>query len=316
MPGFRTHYLFGRTTREELAGSYPALRKYPHSYNLGQQGPDIFFYCPPSHIFYKEHLGGHLHKTDTMAFFAALLDGRDRFFTRDAKMICDAYIMGFIGHYTLDTTVHPYVHYRAEKLPNRDRPDYAFGIHVLLETDMDAAVLHRILHRKPSEFHCANTITLSKKEQAVISLLLSFAIRRAYPKLFASPAHVSFAISCIRVVNRLMHDTSGKKKTLVRMLDERLIGNAFLSAIIATDGHRTYDDPCNLKHRTWHNPWEPAITSQEDLYELMERARESYQYRLSLYRDLAVRLPENYFYCRNVLLAELGNKSYDTGLEI
>ena len=57
MPGFRTHYLFGRTTREELAGSYPALRKYPHSYNLGQQGPDIFFYCPPSHIFYKEHLG-------------------------------------------------------------------------------------------------------------------------------------------------------------------------------------------------------------------------------------------------------------------
>ena len=316
MPGFRTHYLFGEKIRKEIGMKHPAIRKYPHSYNLGQQGPDIFFYCPPSHIFYREHLGGHMHKNDTMVFFSALLDGRDRFPTKEARTICDAYIMGFIGHYTLDTTVHPYIHFRTEKLKNIDRPDYVFGIHVLLETDIDAAMLRRYLHKKPSQFSCAKTITLSKKEQTVISLLLSFAIRRAYPTLFASPLHVSFAITCIRLGNRIMHASPDRLKSLIRIFDERLIGNAFLSSLVATDKHRTYLDPCNLRHLKWHNPWQPDDESTESICDMIDRATDSYRNRLSLYKDLILRQPENYFYCRNTLLADLGNKSYDTGLEI
>ena len=149
MPGFRTHYIFGKSISDKVAKKYPAIIRYPNSYNLGQQGPDIFFYCPPSHIFYKEHLGGVMHSCDTMAFFSSLFEARDRFITHDAKMIADAYIMGFMGHYSLDSTVHPYVHWRACKMKNKRRPNYAFGIHVLLETDMDAHVLKTILHNIP-----------------------------------------------------------------------------------------------------------------------------------------------------------------------
>ncbi len=315
MPGFRTHYIFGRRQLKETDTIYAPIRNWPHSYDLGQQGPDIFFYSPPSHIFYREHLGAIMHGNDTMAFFSALLDGRDRFITKDARSICDAYIMGFIGHYTLDTTVHPYVHYRTRKIKNIDRFYYSYGIHVLLETDIDAALLDRFLHKKPSEFSCAQTIKISKKEQAVISLLMSFAIRRTYPGLFTSPWHVSLAISCMRNACRLMHDVTGRRKSLVRMLDERLTGNAFFSSLIATDNHHTYEDPCNLRHRKWHNPWDESIISTDSVYDLMKKAGDSFRHRISLYRDAATRLSDNYFYCKNALLSDLGNASYDTGLE-
>ena len=317
MPGFRTHYLFGRNTFDSTGGMYEAIRKHPECYNLGQQGPDIFFYCPTAHVFYKEHLGGRLHGSETMAFFSALLDCRDRFLTSDEKSICDAYIMGFIGHYCLDTTIHPYIHYRTKKLKNINRENYVYGIHVLLETDIDAAVLKHYLNKKPSEFSCAKTISVSKREQAIISMLLSFGIRRAYPELYASAFHVSFAITCARLCHRLLHDPSGRKKAFVRFaLDERLIGNAFLSSLIASDFHRTYKDPCNLKHHRWCNPWDEDIASDASVYDLMKQAADDYTRRLALYDDLVERAPESYFYCKNALLADIGNLSYDTGLPI
>lgn len=316
MPGFRTHYLFGKLTQAKTGLSYHALHDHPHCFNLGQQGPDIFFYCPPSHLFYHEHLGGHLHHRNTLAFFAALFEGRSRFPTKEFRSICDAYIMGFIGHYTLDTIMHPYIHYRCKKRENHERPLYAFGIHVMLETDIDKALLEHYLHKKPSEFHCADTITLSKKEQLVISLLLSFAIRRAYPEFKPSAAHMSYAISCTRLVNRLLHDPTGHTKTLVRMLDRKMAGTAIISPLIATDTHQTYNDPCNLTHQRWRNPWRPTKASTKDVYALMKQAGRIYRNRLSLYYDMMVRLPENYFYCQNTLLTDLENLSYDTGLVI
>ncbi len=316
MPGFRTHYLFGKLIQTKTSLRYHALHDHPHCFNLGLQGPDIFFYSPPAHMLYTEHLGGHLHHQNTMAFFAALFEGRSRFPTKEFRSICDAYIMGFIGHYTLDSIMHPYIHYRCMKRQNLDRPAYAFGIHVMLETDIDKELLKHYLHKKPSEFHCADTITLTKKEQLVISLLLSFAIRRTYPEFRTSAAHVSFAITCTRIANRLLHDPGNHRKTLLRWWDQFVMHTAFLSPLIATDDHQTYEDPCNLLHRKWRNPWKPSKVSNKDVYAMMKRAGKIFRNRLSLYNDMTNRLPENYFYCMNTLLSELGNRSYDTGLRI
>lgn len=316
MPGFRTHYLFGRITDSHLGFKYNSIKKHPNVYNLGEQGPDIFFYSPPAHIFFNEHLGGRIHKNDTLAFFSSLFEGRNRFLSREDKQICDAYIMGFIGHYTLDTTVHPYVHYRAKKTSLLDREAYAYGIHVLLETDIDNALVRHFLHENPSDFDAGSTIRLTKREQGIISLLLSFAIKRTYPGLFVSAAHVSLAINCMRTANILMCKSPDKLKSLVRLLDERLIGNAFLSSIIPSDNIKTYTDPCNIRHRLWHNPWAPEIQSTASVYDLLEEAEKIYRQRLSLYHDMMVKLPTSYYYCQNTLLGNLGNLSYDSGLEL
>ncbi|MBR1628378.1 MAG: zinc dependent phospholipase C family protein [Lachnospiraceae bacterium] len=309
MPGFRTHYLWGQAAKGQ--DIIRAIQKYEHSFNLGLQGPDIFFYSPLAHLLYEEHLGGQLHNgTRTNAMFLSLFEARDRFHKKEDREICDAYICGFIGHYTLDSVVHPYVHYRTKKVKNAHLVNYTFGIHVLLETDMDARILRHYLGKKTSEFHCAATIALSKKEQAVVSRLLSLAVETAYPAVHLSPRLVSFAIFCIRIGNSLLHDTTGRRKAFLRRFDERLIGNSFLSSLIAADFHKTYTDPCNLRHKTWRNPWNLSITSQESVFDLMDRATVDFRKRLYMYRKMIRKNEKN----RNQLLKHLGNLSYDSGL--
>ena len=70
MPGFRTHYIFGQEAAKEFKDSrlLSCLSKYPHSYNLGLQGPDVFFYGLPSHLFHGKNIGITMHGERTLAF--------------------------------------------------------------------------------------------------------------------------------------------------------------------------------------------------------------------------------------------------------
>ena len=54
------------------------------------------------------------------------------------RQIAESYIAGFIGHYLLDTTCHPYVYDRSKSCSDSAT---AFAPHVYLETDIDTAFL-------------------------------------------------------------------------------------------------------------------------------------------------------------------------------
>lgn len=49
MPGFTTHYLFGVKAYNDLPNNYlkHVISKYRWLYQIGLQGPDIFFYNIP-----------------------------------------------------------------------------------------------------------------------------------------------------------------------------------------------------------------------------------------------------------------------------
>jgi hypothetical protein len=74
----------------------------------------------------------------------------------------------------------------------------------------------------------------------------------------------------------------------------------------------------NLRHKRWHNPWDPSLTSTADFYELLDRANASYLYRIRRFGAMCtVRHGSNAYYAAfDSLLSDLGNLSYDTGLPI
>ncbi len=325
MPGFRAHYLFGNS--KEIMEAAPSATRHPTCFYLGLQGPDIFFFSPPAHLLYAEHLGGMMHQRNTGQMFEALCRARNQLPHGEARRIADAYISGFIGHYTLDTTVHPYVHYRTKKVKNADKPLYTFGIHVLLETDMDIALLRHFRHLRPSQFKCSETVRLSREERGVVCHLLSEAIKDAYPTLWARPAGVALAIFCMRLVNDVFHDRDGRRKALFRWFDERLFGFSVFSSLIATDTLKTYPDPLNLRHKLWRNPWDLSRSSSESVYDLFRRATRLYLERLHLYRaatrekadgatrekaDAATR--EKADGATRAFLSSIGSLSYDSGM--
>ena len=72
MPGFASHYLFGQQSLSHLKEDqeYHILSLHPHAYNLGLQGPDIFYYYLPAWLLYDHN--------DSRKFFIAIFYCYDR----------------------------------------------------------------------------------------------------------------------------------------------------------------------------------------------------------------------------------------------
>lgn len=158
MPAFYAHYRFGKETaalaQEPLSEIIHAHRRI---FEIGLQGPDIFF-------FYKPLAGGgkvakyghHLHDISALAFFENALTVVERF-GRDSKEY--AYLLGFICHFVLDAACHPYI------------ADYikASGVkHLEIEEEFEKYLL-RMDGKDPIGFPLAELVPTDAETAAAIS---------------------------------------------------------------------------------------------------------------------------------------------------
>ena len=316
MPGFRSHYFFGDECTKAIKELPECIKNHRNVYNLGQQGPDIFFYCPEAHLFYPKNVGFMMHSDRVGLFFEKLLKTREYFTRPEHLEVVDAYILGFIGHYSLDTVAHPYIHDRAEKMKYRHEFSKSFGIHVLLETDIDNDNVRHFLDCEPILFNHYDTIRVTKEEKNIVALLLEGAIAATYPENSMKNRHIKKAITFSRTLFKKMVDKKGRKKAFVRWFDMTFFKHIFLSAVISNDGDQTYEDPCNLNHIEYKNPWKPEMKITKDFYELMEEAKGNYVRRLDLFLKLRNADKENYEEAKENLLSDLGDLSYDSGLPL
>ncbi len=320
MPGFRSHYLFGRNALTTFTPNNHEqfLIRYPQSYHMGLQGPDVFFYYIPAYVFYDKNIGNVIHKNDSNLFFKCLIDVRNSMLKKSHRQICDAYIAGFMGHYTLDCMVHPYIYYRTNYMDHDDKKMYDFGTHVFLETDIDNALLRHYLHLKSSEFKMGDTIKLSVTEHMVISVLLYRAIAKAFPESKVPFCFVRQALPCMSFVTNLLNDGSGNKKFGVRYLERCATGFAVISPMIPNDDVVVFEDPCNLRKKEWVNPWDENAKSTDSVYDLIDKATPILTDRIHYYAT-AHTLSRNVtdkekMENLNKLFASLGDCSYDSGL--
>ena len=187
MPGFTTHYLFGAEAykRVQDMNTKKLIKAHSHAYGLGLQGPDVFFYHVPSYFMNKKNIGAVAHRERVQLFFQNLLEARCDYAKNgvafsvkgyskgDVLAAMDAYICGFIGHYTLDTLTHPYIYALTDYDPAfpPEGKKY-FGVHAYLETEIDNELLWLKKGLLPSQFHEDDTIRLSLLEQYAVSHLL------------------------------------------------------------------------------------------------------------------------------------------------
>ena len=248
------------------------------------------------------------------------MEARSHLRDRESRQIADAYISGFIGHYTLDTYCHPYVYCRTKHMEHKDQSLYDFSRHVFLETAMDQSMIRHFHNTRPSDFRPEKTIALSPKERHVISRLLYRAIAAAYPGANVPQWQISFAIGALQTESRMMHDPNGWKKLLVRTLEQKILGQAFISPMIPSDTVSIYPDSCNLSHRRWHNPWDPTHTSNDSVYDLMDQALPVFRRRIHLYFQSVTQSAnisgQAALHARNSLLSDLGDCSYNSGLPL
>lgn len=322
MPGFAIHYLFGERALPHLSDQRIRNRicRHIHSFCLGLQGPDVFYYSLAAYLPSSGNIGSTIHSRSTRDFLTALMESRSGLGSIEDRHIADAYICGFIGHYTLDTFCHPYVFYRTKHLQHEQAGQGIrdFSRHVFLETAMDQAAIRHFRNIRPTDFAPADTIALSRREQDVVSLLLQRAIARIFPDQAIPRWQARFAIHSMHLESALMHDPKGRKKALVRGIEQKILGQALLSPMIPSNTLSIYRDPCNLAHKPWHNPWNPDQVSRDSVYDLMNRADPVYCRRMQFYFRALVPQSSSQMasQARDRFLEDLGDCSYNSGLPL
>ncbi len=126
MPAHYAHYRFGSLALHRFSPTLrAAVARHRELYDLGLQGPDLFFY----HSYLRKtpvtELGYQLHSQPGSEFFTRCCDVLRRGLTEAGRV----YLYGVLGHFCLDSICHPFV-------------DAQVGIsHYALETEFDRFLL-------------------------------------------------------------------------------------------------------------------------------------------------------------------------------
>ncbi|MCD8223720.1 MAG: zinc dependent phospholipase C family protein [Clostridiales bacterium] len=325
MPGFTTHYILGVKSYNDLPNTplKHIIAKYRWLYQLGLQGPDIFFYNIPilRHRDYR-NIGSYMHEHHIRGFFECYLRRLAAIPSRQQREEGLSYFCGWLCHYIGDSICHPYVYGRTgydAASPSMQ----AYGRHAALENDIDALLLYHYKKKKPSQFNQAATICLNGMETQFISRFLADCINETYyPITYANnfqvtPAMVHRSIFAIRFGGRILADPSGRKSGGIALFENIFIGSHIASTKLVTDKIHDPRSALNLDHKTWCNPWNRRLASQDSFPDLFRR---SLQKCSSVYGILNAMLPDPSRDPNSIQLArlldELGSCSYHSGLHV
>lgn len=155
MPAAYAHLRFGWEMTPP--GKYAALpRNFPRLYHVGLQGPDLLFYHSPLFSTGTAKLGYDLHKLSGQVFFAKMVECCRKAPSDGAK----AYLFGLLGHYCLDSRIHPLVNDLTEK----------FQIsHTELETEFDRYLQQLDGKILPQDRHVSQYFHLTRGEAATVA---------------------------------------------------------------------------------------------------------------------------------------------------
>lgn len=107
MPAGYAHYIFGQKVFNSLDKNHQEIiNRNIDLYNIGVHGPDILFYYKALVSNEIKDLGSLLHQKEAYGFFLHAKKIIDENQHDEAAI---AYIYGFITHFVLDHSCHPYI---------------------------------------------------------------------------------------------------------------------------------------------------------------------------------------------------------------
>ena len=290
MPAIMTHYQFGISTLAKRgAGSFPT-RAERDAFLLGNQGPDPFFFVVRTPSFRDiGSFGRFLHNEHVDASIEAMIAC-----AQSAKgierLVLDAYISGYLCHFSLDSATHPYVISLTHALcaagvPGLDERDDRY-VHSQIESDIDAYMLWRHLGKTVAD------LSITRYALQGNNKLLGYVDGLFFPMIselydLSLPGNLyTRGIHDMRMAYNIIQSPSGRKRVLIGMLERALPKrrHSFLQAL----SHRNdvYDDGAiiNLERE----PWMDIFTGEqrvESFIDLFDAASDAAVVRINAFLD-------------------------------
>ncbi len=201
MPTTYTHYTYGQEIFRMLSPKLQKkIRPYMNYYNIGVHGPDILFYYRSFSKNAVNQYGVKVHDEPMRCF---LEHAFSVFKKQRRKSEAFAYLAGFMTHYILDSTCHPYIRRRMVET------DIS---HAEMETDWDYLMMKRD-YRNPLHYKVASHIRTGLAYSSVIG-----------PYYDISPRKISIGLWYMKLIlNHVFHSYFGVKRAVTAFLNEMFL---------------------------------------------------------------------------------------------
>lgn len=260
MPNIISHYLMAEGVRQRIS---PALQtvitNHHEAFILGTLGPDFLYYYRPFpwhntiEAEYIHALGDKMHDEKINEWFSALFKKAKE----DSQEGVISYICGFLCHFAMDATSHPYVFYQTQN-PNDMNDLYE---HRFMESRIDGLLL-QVLQKSgqiDSRFKPYQLVHFQDEQAKLLQDIYQPLVSEVY-QIDLSDKIFSTALKDCYHLQRLLNDPHRLKEKLTTWLEKRYQVQSEARSIIIPYRHY-YDehDLLNLNHQVWKHP----VTGEE-----------------------------------------------------
>lgn len=266
MPAFLTHMVFGEDVCAMLPKELRGIVLYHRAaFDWGLVGPDLLYF---SKVLQGNsplpQIGSRLHKDRPERIFALMSEYILMQKNKPDYPVLVSYLCGFVCHYRLDSTAHPYIHAYARRHEGISFDRTRGGAHHRVEADIDTKVYRLRRGADPTMVQLGSRYTLDKPAATSIAMLYHWLIDRLYDQ----KTDYALIVRCFRetlVIERLLLDPTGfAMKWLASLVDQMGRKVPFSSHVVAKE---VYYDVLNRDNMPLTGCTDKS-QSFTDLYEL------------------------------------------------
>ena len=273
MPAIITHDLFGEAVYEGDAYFIGIDPEQRFAFLLGNQGPDPLFYARanPS-ISEFALLGSIMHSQDTDKILMAFHDALETL-TPDEKPVGRAYLLGFLCHYLLDSTVHPLVYANqyalcdagVEGLTRKNGNE----IHAVIESEFDEVMLFKRTGKTVATFKPYKEILQANDETlTIIGKLYSYMAVMVFQRSMQIDVFRK-SVKAFRLVQNVFYSRTGMKRSLLARVEELARPYSFYRSMSHRALEATECEFDNHEGNVWVNPFtkQESTASLDQLFD-------------------------------------------------
>ena len=230
------------------------IRSYMNYYNIGVHGPDILFYYRSFSKNAVNQYGVKVHDEPMRCF---LEHAFSVFKKQRRKNAAFAYLAGFMTHYILDSTCHPYIRRRMVET----------GIsHAEMETDWDYLMMKRD-YRNPLHYKVARHIHTGLAYASVIG-----------PYYDISPRKISAGLWYMKLVlNHIFHSHFGVKRAVSAFLNEMFLPKlSFQHYFRKKKMNPQNRETCRQLYRLYKWSRTECVEAIEEMYQALQKDDRSF----------------------------------------
>ncbi len=272
MPAIITHDTFGRDVYGQLYTFIGGTKNETDAFLLGNQGPDPLFYAAVNpRLGDCARLGSLMHAEHTGRLLASFKQAVNHL-PVDQRPIGRAYCLGFLCHYLLDSTAHPFIYAQEYELCDAGEPglDRSNGsdVHAVIESELGELVLTVKRQRTLDDFNPAQDILkASDTVLDIISQMYAYVALDVYGLMIPADGFKA-AVKAFRRVQAIFYSPNGVKRAALGAIETKLRPYSFIKAMSHRNTAVTESDFDNRDHNQWANPYTEEVSTASffDLY--------------------------------------------------